>query len=100
MNETERLKQVHENTTGQDRELFIKQIHYFRKVMGSTAYTPSQKEIAFGHLAEAYLRCKLNQNDIDLFVMTSEEFERRQQYELFHPRKHDALNVKEVSNDK
>jgi len=41
------------------------------------------------------LRCKLNQNDIDLFVMTSEEFERRQQYELFHPRKHDALNVKE-----
>lgn len=89
---TEGLRILHEQTTGQNRELFIKQIHYFRKVMCSTAYTMEQKEIAFEHLAEAYLRCNLNKNDVDLFVMTSEEFERRQQYELFHPRKNDAIS--------
>ena len=88
--ETEQLKQLHEETTGQDRELFLKQMMFFRKVMCSTKYTLVQKEIAFENLAEAYLRCKLNQNDIDFFVLTSEEFQRRSAYELFHPIKKDA----------
>jgi hypothetical protein len=86
----EELKILHEQTTGQDRELFHKQVIYFRSVMCSTKYTREQKEIAFENLAETYLRCKLNQDDITLFVMTSEEFERRSLYELFNFKKKDT----------
>ena len=89
----EQIKLLHEETQGQDRELFIKQVMFFRKVMCSTKYTLEQKEIAFEHLAEAYLRCNLNQSDIDLFVMTSEEFERRSLYELFHPKNNIVLEA-------
>ena len=98
MEVTERLKQVHENTSGQERELFHKQLIHFRNIMCSTAFTLEQKEKEFGYLAEAYFRCKLNQNDIDFFVLTKEEFDRRSIYEQFalHESKDDN-NVKEVS---
>ena len=81
--ETEQLKQLHEDTRNQDRELFHKQIIHFREIMCSTAFTLEYKEKAFEHLAEAYFRCKLNKSDIDFFVLTSEEFERRSRYEMF-----------------
>lgn len=81
--EIEQLKQVHENTNGQPRELFVKQMLYFRKVMGSTTYTLEQKEKEFENVAQAYFRCKLNEGDAELFMALTEEFNRRSIYEIF-----------------
>lgn len=91
--EVERLKQVHENTAGQPRELFVKQMLYFRKIMGFTAYTLEQKEKEFENVAQAYLRCNLNEGDAELFMALISEFERRSMYEIF------ALEKDGVEND-
>lgn len=84
--ETEALKIMHEETLGQPRELFVKQMIFFRKIMCSTEYTQEYKEKAYGNLVEVYARCNLTQGDIDLFSAVTEEFEMRSKYELFHPR--------------
>lgn len=90
--ETERLKQVHENTNGQPRELFIKQMLYFRKIMGSTAYTLEQKEKHFENVAYAYFRCNITEGDKELFVSLSDEFQRRSEYEVFANQKSSEVN--------
>jgi len=87
--EIEQLKQLHENTTGQPRELFIKQMLYFRKIMGSTAYTLEQKEKEFENVAQAYLRCELNEGDAELFMALIDEFSRRSMHETFALQKGD-----------
>ncbi len=81
--ETEQLKQLHEDTSGQDRELFHKQLIHFREIMCSTSFDLEYKIEAFGNLTEAYFRCNLSQRDIDFFVLTKEEFDRRSKYEMF-----------------
>ena len=88
--DTEGLKLLHDETSGQNRELFIKQMLFFRKIMCSTAYTSEYKENAYGNLVEVYARCKVNQGDIDLFSALTEEFERRSTYELLYPKLNDA----------
>ena len=98
MSEIERLKLVHENTSGQDRELFYKQLLHFRKIMCSTAFTLENKENEFGYLAEAYFRCNLTQSDIDFFVLTKEEFDRRSIYERLHFKTNDALHENQDAN--
>jgi len=89
--EIEQLKQAHEDTRWQPRELFIKQMLYFRKIMGSTAYTLEQKEKEFENVAQAYFRCKLNEGDADLFIALKDEFDRRSIYEVFAKQKQDAI---------
>lgn len=80
---TENLRQVYEKTHGQDRELFIKQILYFRKIMGSTKYTLEQKEKEFENVAQAYFRCNITEDDKTIFVALADEFQRRSEYEIF-----------------
>jgi len=83
---TESLKIMHEETIGQSRELFFKQMIFFRKIMCSTEYTQEYKEKAYEHLVEVYFRCNLTEGDIALFSAITGEFERRSSYELFHPK--------------
>ena len=82
--EIQELKQLHERTNNQDRELFLKQLLYFRKIMCSTEYTIKQKKIHFQNLSESYFRCNLTEGDIVLFQATADEFQRRSEYELFN----------------
>ena len=89
--ETERLKKVHENTSGQPRELFFEQMMHFREIMGSTTYSLKYKEKAFKAVGEAYFRCALTESDKESFMALADEFQRRSTYELLHPR-HDALH--------
>lgn len=77
------LKKVYENTRNQDRQLFLRQVVHFRKIMCSTAFSLERKEREFENLAEAYFRCNLTEGDITLFKCTAEEFEIRNGYELF-----------------
>lgn len=81
--EIQQLEELHEKTNNQDRELFIKQVLYFRKIMGSTKYTLLQKEKAFENVAETYFRCNITEEDKDIFVALADEFQRRSVYELF-----------------
>ncbi len=91
MKTEQELRELYDKTDGQDRELFIQQMLYFRKIMGSTAYTLKQKEKHFENVAYAYLRCKLNEGDAELFIALKEEFDRRSIYEIF------ALEKKDVT---
>lgn len=77
----EELKIKHEETANQPRELFIKQLHHFRKRMCYTKYTKEEKVNEFGFLLETYVRCKLEKGDIDLMVATKNEFDMRLEYE-------------------
>lgn len=83
MGEEKELKRLYEKTNGQDRNLFIEQMLYFRMVMCSTAYDVEYKEKAFKNLVEVYFRCSLTEGDIELFVALVEEFEMRIGYEIF-----------------
>ena len=80
--EKEELIELWNNTNNQDRELFIKQYHWFRKVMCSTEYSVEDKDKEFQNLAQAYIRCNLNKGDIELFKAVSMEFEMRQTYAI------------------
>lgn len=76
------LREIHNNTNNQDRELFLKQLQHFREVMCSTNFKIQEKLNEFRFLSEAYFRCNLIQQDIDFFVLTKKEFDRRLIYEL------------------
>ena len=78
----EDLKKLYYNTQNQDRELFVKQYHHFRKIMCSTEYTIEEKDREFQNLAQAYIRCKLEESDIVTFQSISQEFEMRKMYEV------------------
>ena len=83
MKTEQELRELYNKTNGLDRELFIQQVLYFRKIMGSTAYTLEQKEEHFQNVAEAYFRCNLTKGDKIIFEALADEFQMRCGYELF-----------------
>lgn len=73
---------IGDNTNNQPRELFVKSLHHFRKILCSTKYTYEQKNKAFDGLTCDYFRCKLTEDDKMNFVSMVKEFNIRQTYEL------------------
>lgn len=80
MNKKE-LKEVYYNVSNQPRELFVKSLLYFIKIMCSKSYPIERKEEEFKNLAQAYLRCKLKESDKIIFLAISDEFQRRKEFE-------------------
>lgn len=80
--EITRLKELYGKINNQDRELFVKQVLYFREIMCSKNYTLLQKEKHFKNVIEAYFRCNLTEADRTIFQALADEFQRRSIYEL------------------
>jgi hypothetical protein len=77
----EELTEIYNKTNGQARELFFAQLEHFRKIMCSTAFTLERKDKEFECLASAYLRCQLKDEDINIFISMTDEWNRRRLYE-------------------
>ena len=80
--ETEKTdEEIYYNTHGQDRELFLAQVRHFREIMCSTQYDFERKDKEWGYVIEAYIRCDLTPEDVNLFLATKREYEIRCNYQ-------------------
>jgi len=64
----------------QPREYFFIQYKHFRKIIGDSRYDLDRMDAEYEELAKAYFRCKMEQRDIELFKVISDEWERRRMY--------------------
>jgi len=64
------------------RDMFVISYHHFRRVMCSNKYTLEQKDSAFESLAQDYIRCDLEDDDVTSFVAAAEEWAMRGGYEV------------------
>jgi len=62
------------------KELLLRSIHHFRKIMCSTEYTLEQKDRWFNNLLTDYLRCNHDDNILSFFKVTCHEWEIRRAY--------------------
>ncbi len=65
---------------GLTRDMFIKSVKHFREVMCSSKYNVKQKDKQFESLTYDYIRCDLEEGDLEIYEATLHEWSMRKPY--------------------
>ena len=68
--------------TNNPREYFLKSRERLVELWGAKSSTTEERKIALDGFIQDYLRCDVTDQDIKLFKMTIDEFDRREVYRM------------------